>query len=46
MEYIGCYSAQNLDGGGSTTMVINNKNTLGNVLNSNDPSASGVCQWL
>lgn len=40
MEYIGCYSAQNLDGGGSTTMVINNKNTLGNVLNSNDPSAS------
>ncbi len=40
MEYIGCYSAQNLDGGGSTTMAINNKNILGNILNDNDPSAS------
>ncbi len=36
MEYIGCYSAQNLDGGGSTTMVINGKN----ILNSNNPYTS------
>lgn len=28
MEYIGCYNAQNLDGGGSTTMVVNGKNLL------------------
>ena len=36
MEYIGCYSAQNLDGGGSTTMVINGKN----ILNSTNPATS------
>jgi hypothetical protein len=28
MEYIGCYSAQNLDGGGSTNMVISNDNII------------------
>jgi exopolysaccharide biosynthesis protein len=28
MEYIGCYSAQNLDGGGSTNMVINGTNII------------------
>jgi exopolysaccharide biosynthesis protein len=26
MEYIGCYTAQNLDGGGSTNMVIGSDN--------------------
>jgi exopolysaccharide biosynthesis protein len=28
MKKIGCYDAMNLDGGGSTVMVINNKNVL------------------
>ena len=28
MEYIGCYSAQNLDGGGSTNMVIGTQNII------------------
>jgi exopolysaccharide biosynthesis protein len=28
MEYIGCYTAQNLDGGGSTNMVIGNQNII------------------
>ena len=28
MEYIGCYTAQNLDGGGSTNMVIGNQNVI------------------
>jgi len=28
MEYIGCYTAQNLDGGGSTNMVIGGENII------------------
>lgn len=28
MKYIGCYEAMNLDGGGSTIMVVNGKNVL------------------
>jgi hypothetical protein len=28
MEYIGCYAAQNLDGGGSTNMVVGNQNVI------------------
>lgn len=36
MKKIGCYDAMNLDGGGSTVMVINNKN----VLLKNNPSHS------
>jgi len=28
MEYIGCYDAQNLDGGGSTNMVVASNNVI------------------
>jgi len=28
MEYIGCYDAQNLDGGGSTNMVVGRNNVI------------------
>jgi len=31
MEYIGCYSAQNLDGGGSTNMVVSNENIINSI---------------
>jgi len=30
MAKIGCYNAMNLDGGGSTTMVINGLNIINN----------------
>lgn len=36
MKYIGCYEAMNLDGGGSTIMVIDGKN----VLNNTNPNSS------
>ncbi len=36
MKYIGCYDAMNLDGGGSTIMVINGKN----ILNRENPYSS------
>ncbi len=36
MEYLGCYSAQNLDGGGSSNMVIKGKN----MMNDGDPYTS------
>lgn len=36
MKYIGCYNAMNLDGGGSSIMVIDGKN----VMNSANPDAS------
>jgi exopolysaccharide biosynthesis protein len=36
MKYIGCYDAMNLDGGGSTIMVIDGKN----VINKENPYSS------
>lgn len=36
MKYLGCYNAMNLDGGGSTVMVIDGKN----VLNTENPNSS------
>lgn len=36
MKYIGCYNAMNLDGGGSTLMVIDGKN----VINEDNPNSS------
>ncbi len=36
MKYIGCYDAMNLDGGGSTIMVLDGKN----ILNTENPNSS------